>query len=166
VAVARTLRRLLRVLELEEEQAKGALEAALGVLRRLEQVRLAAAARERRGRELVAASARTGEIADRLAGIEEARAARRAAGLLKERFAAAERQAAARREEYLAKRVERRQAETLIKEAEAREALEAARRSQRSNDEWFLNRERGPKAGEVSEHAHNESDVLAERLKT
>jgi hypothetical protein len=163
VAVARTLRRLLRVLELEEEQAKGALEAALGELRRLEQKRLAAGARERRGRGLVVASARSGELADRLAGIEEARVARCAAGLLRERIAAAELQAAARREEYLAKRVQRGQAETLIGEAEAREALESDRRSQQSIDEWILNRVRGSMTGDLNERASHEDDLPAKR---
>jgi hypothetical protein len=44
------------------------------------------------------------------------------------------------REEFLAKRVERRQAETLIKETEARDAIEAGRRSQQNLDDWFGNR--------------------------
>lgn len=145
MAVAGALRRLLRVFELEEEQARGALEAALGELRRLEQVKLAARVRERRGRAFVTASARSGELADRLAGIEEARTAWHSAGLLKERLVAAERQAAERREEYLAKRVKRRQADALIREAETRDALETSRRSQRWIDEWFLNRERSTK---------------------
>jgi hypothetical protein len=42
--------------------------------------------------------------------------------------------------EYLAKRVERRQAETLIEEAQAQNALDAGRRSQQALDDWFLNR--------------------------
>jgi hypothetical protein len=166
VAVARALRRLLRVLKLEEEQAKGALETALGELRRLEEAKLVARERERSGRELVAASARSGELADRLAGIEEARAARHAAGSLKDRMAAAERQATLRREVYLAKRVERRQAETLIQEAEAHEAREADRRSQQSADEWFLNRERGARAGELVVHACEEDSRAGETRKT
>jgi len=44
------------------------------------------------------------------------------------------------REEYLASRVERRQAETLIQEAEARDTLDADRRSQQGLDDWFRNR--------------------------
>ena len=45
-------------------------------------------------------------------------------------------------QEFLAKRVERRQAETLIEETEAREAIEADRRNQQSIDDWYLNRMR------------------------
>jgi len=47
---------------------------------------------------------------------------------------------AALREEFLAKRVERRHAETLIKETEARDTIEAGRRSQQNLDDWFGNR--------------------------
>jgi hypothetical protein len=36
--------------------------------------------------------------------------------------------------------VERRQAETLISEAEARDALDAERKSQQGLDDWFRNR--------------------------
>ena len=167
MAVARALRRLLRVLELEEEQAQGALEGALGELRRLEQARSLTLARERRGRAWVAASASSGRLADRLAGIEEARAARHLVGVLAERIAEAERGVAARREEYLAKRVERRQAETLIGEAEARAAAVSGRRSQQSLDEWFLNRGRtGAHAGQSRERVSACEDARPAARKT
>ena len=45
-----------------------------------------------------------------------------------------------RRQEFLAKRIERRQAETLIERSEARDAVDAARRTQRELDDWFLSR--------------------------
>lgn len=142
MAASRTLRRLLRVLEMEEEQAHGALEAALAELHRLETACSAAQERELKGRRLLVASAHTGQWVDRMAGMEEARIARSWAGALKMRKSAAEGEAAALREAFLAKRTEKRQAETLIREAEAREALEAGRRSQQLLDEWFLNRRR------------------------
>jgi hypothetical protein len=41
---------------------------------------------------------------------------------------------------FLAKRVERRQAETLIHEIEAQDAVIAGRRSQQALDDWYLNR--------------------------
>jgi hypothetical protein len=41
---------------------------------------------------------------------------------------------------YLAHRVERRQAETLIENAEALDGVEAARKSQHELDDWFLSR--------------------------
>ena len=186
MAVSRALRRLLCVLELEEEQRKLALESALGELRRLEAALGSAGNRDRRGRQLVRTGAARGalpgrasggalrrEIAprpgpgidppidpalepaiepaiDRLAGIEETRAALRCASALKPRIAAAAADVMDLRAEFLAKRVERRQAETLIEEAAARDALEASRRSQQSLDDWYLNRYRGAARAEAN----------------
>ncbi|MGA7342749.1 MAG: hypothetical protein WBE72_01930 [Terracidiphilus sp.] len=140
MAVSRTLRRLLRVLNLEEEQTKIALESALGEVKRLEAALEAASERGRGGRRLVSASALSGELADRVAGLEETRAAQRKTAALGPQIEDAEQEAAARRDLFLLKRVERRQAETLIQEAEARDAIEAGRRGQQSLDDWFLNR--------------------------
>jgi flagellar biosynthesis chaperone FliJ len=134
------LRRLLRVLELEEEQCKIALGSAVGALNRLEGMLAGAEDRARGGRQLVAASARSGELTDRLAGLEESRTASRHVQALAPRIAVAKREAADLREVFLAKRVERRQAETLLREAESRQALEADRRTQHSLDDWYLSR--------------------------
>ena len=138
----RALQRLLRVLSLEEEQYQAALEDALAGLRRLEATWQSAEERERFGRRLIGQSALAGQVEDRLAGIEEGRAALRLRGLLEPRIAAAESDVAQRRAEFLAKRVERRQAETLLEEAEARAQLDRNRRSQASLDEWYLSRKR------------------------
>ena len=140
MAVARAIRRLLQVLEIEEEQAKLALESALGELTLLKQRRATAVERNRGGRELVKTSARNGDLTDRWAGLEEALTGNRHAALLIPRIAEAELLVGARRQEYLARRVERRQAETLIEEAEARDAVDAGRRGQRALDDWYLNR--------------------------
>ena len=155
MAVSRALRRLLRVLDLEEEQRKLALESALASLRQLENALVAVGQRERRGRGLVTASAVTGELSDRLAGLEEARAALRRSAALKPRIADAQEDAADLRQEYLAKRVERRQAETLVEEAAARDAVEAARRGQQGLDDWYLNRFRGVAGPSGSESTAN-----------
>ena len=119
MAVSRAMRRLLRVLEIQEDQYRAALASALADLKRLEGAMAATAERDRGGRRLVAASARTGELADRLAGLEETRAARRHAAGLTPRITEAELAAAARQQEFLSKRIERRQAETLIRKTEA-----------------------------------------------
>ncbi len=142
MAVSRALRRLLRVLEIEEEQCRLALESALGSLKRLDHALTAATERERRGRRLVVASAGSAEPTDRLAGLEETRAGRRHAAALAPRIAEMEQEAAAERQAYLDKRVERRQAETLLRKTEARDAIEAGRRGQRTLDDWFLGRMR------------------------
>lgn len=140
MAVARSLRRLLRVLTLQEEQAQTAFQNAIAQLRRLESGLEAAVERERRGRRLLVASTHSDEGVDRQAALEESAAGRRAAAAQRPRIAQAGQEAALRREEFMAKRVERRQAETLIQEAEAREDLETSRRSQQVMDDWYLGR--------------------------
>jgi hypothetical protein len=79
-------------------------------------------------------------LPDRLAGLEETRAAGRHASALAPRIAAAELDVVALRREFLARRVERRQAETLIQETEAQDAAEAGRRGQQALDDWFGNK--------------------------
>jgi flagellar biosynthesis chaperone FliJ len=138
--VSRPLRRLLRVLHLEEEETRRRLESALGDLRRLENSLEAAGVRDRSGRRMVNLSAQSGELADRIAGMEESLAAARRTAALKPWIRDAEQEVSARREVFLSKRIERRQAETLVDAAQARDTLEDARRTQRSLDEWHLNR--------------------------
>jgi hypothetical protein len=146
--VSRAMRRLLGVLQLEEEQRREALENALGELRLLQQARDQAVERERRGRRLVVAGAESGEIADRLAGLEETRVGARRSAALKPLIAAAQAQVEARRQEFLTKRVERRQAETLLEQAEAQKALVTGRRGQQALDNWHLNRLRRKEVNE------------------
>lgn len=137
MAVSRALRRLLRIRDLEEEQCRLALESAVAELHRLEQALAATADRKRRGRSLVHTGVERNQLPDRLAGLEEARAADRLVAVLNPRIEAMEAEVAARRQAFLMKRVERRQAETLIEETEAREAIVVDRRTQQSLDDWF-----------------------------
>jgi flagellar biosynthesis chaperone FliJ len=137
MAVSRAMRRLLRIRDLEEEQCRLALDKALSELNSLQQALTATAERARCGRRLVEASVRTGELSDRLAGIEETRAAGHHATALVPRIAEAELLVSAMRQKFLSKRVERRQAETLIRETQARDATEAGRRDQRALDDWY-----------------------------
>jgi flagellar biosynthesis chaperone FliJ len=140
VAVSKALRRLLRIRELEEEQCKLALEAGLRELRRVEDALTATAALDRRGRRLVETSARTGELRDRLAGLEESRTAGRIVEILEPMAASCEGDVARLQQEYLEKRIERRQAETLIRATEAEDAMEEGRRTQQTLDDWFRSR--------------------------
>jgi hypothetical protein len=140
MAVSRALRRLIHIRGLEEEQKRLALESALGELSRLEHALTSAAERERQGRRLVEDSARTGQLPDRLAGFEETRSAVCHAAALGPRIETMEDDVAAFRSEFLSKRVERRQAETLIQETEAQEAIAASRRGQQALDDWYGSR--------------------------
>ncbi len=142
---AKSLLRLLGVLEIEEEQAQRALEAAAAELRQLERAGEAARERERRGRALIAAGASSrrqdhSAVLNRIAGLEEIRRAQQATAALAPRIAGARAREAALRQAFLAKRVERRQAETLARAAKARQAREAAIHEQQSLDDWFLER--------------------------
>ena len=162
MAVSRAMRRLLSVLEIQEEQYRAALASALADLRRLEEAMASAAMRDRGGRRLVTASADSGELADRLAGLEETHASRCCAAALMPRIAEAKLAAATRRHEFLAKRIERRQAETLIHKTESEDEREAARRAQQGWDDWFLRSKRDAN-GEPRVVAGNETRPKTDR---
>lgn len=138
MAISRAIKRLLRVRELEEEQRRLALEAASTELAKLNGALQAAHQRGRRGRLLIAQSA--ANVQDRHAGVQEIQAAERFAQVLTPRIAEQEKVVAERRTEYMEKRMERRQAETLIEEAKAREELENSRKAQIALDDWYSNK--------------------------
>ncbi|MFZ0746949.1 MAG: hypothetical protein WAM85_21270 [Terracidiphilus sp.] len=140
MAVTLAMRRLLHIRELQEEQSRLALESALGELSRLKSALRAAAGRESKGRRLVSTSAQNGELVDRLAGLEETRAAVRQSAAVSAAVESVEVEVAALRQSFLGRRVERRQAETLIQEAEAQDAIDAGRRGQQSLDDWRRSR--------------------------
>jgi hypothetical protein len=166
MAVSRALRRLLRIRSLEEEQRRLALESAIGELNRLEHALAATAEQDRRGRRLVEVSARSGELPDRLAGLEETRAATRHAAALAPRIAMVEFDVATLRQEFLGKRVERRQAETLIRETEARDAIEAGRHGQQALDDWYRFRLHRAETGAEPDHPATPAHATAGNERT
>jgi len=132
--------RILRIREVEEEQSRRILEVGLAELAQLELALRTMQQRERAGRSLVNASAGSGEIADRIAGMEESRSASRWVVTLALRLRSQEAAVASLRQDYLEKRTRRLQAETLAETERAREAATNLRRSQRALDDWYLNR--------------------------
>jgi len=140
MAVSRALRRLLHLRNLEEEQARLALEAKVEEVKRLKNLQVATEERERQGRRLVEGSMHRGELAERMAGLVEIGAAQRREALLVPMVEDGEIDIADLRSEFLLRRVDSRQAETLIAEMETREAVEGGRRAQRNLDDWFLSR--------------------------
>lgn len=140
VPVSRALQRLLRVLDLEEEQKRAALQSAQAELTRMEHSKRAAAERERLGRKLIAAGMLSGELPETLAGMAESNAGARHQASLKSRIAAQKIEISTRRDAFLTKRVERQQLETLIHQAKSEEARVAGRREQQSLDVGYLNR--------------------------
>src|ERR1700739_4014313 len=129
------LRRLLRIRELEEEQSRGALELALGELHRVRALLKGTRQRDWTGRRLIESAAQSGNLTDRIAGLEEMRAAADLGNALYARLSAAELQVIQLGDRFLAKLVQRRQAETLIKESEARAVMEEERRVQQDLDD-------------------------------
>lgn len=142
MAVSRAMRRVLDVRQIEEEQSRGGVESAVGHLKRLQGSLAAARMRERGGRRLVTSSAATGELVDRIAGLEETATARRQAAVLETKIAEAEQKVLLLRRELIARRVNRRQVEALIERARKGEAVAAGRRAQKEMDDWFLSRMR------------------------
>jgi flagellar biosynthesis chaperone FliJ len=139
-AVSRGLRRLLELRLLEEDQSRLALESGLAELHLLERACDTAGERARRGRQLVHIGVEAGELIDRIAGLEEGRVASRHTSLLKTRIIQSGQAAEVLRQNYQSARVERLQVETLLREAEAAEALTANRRSQQALDDWYGSR--------------------------
>jgi flagellar biosynthesis chaperone FliJ len=137
MALLRGLRRLLQLRHLEEDQSRLALESALAKLHQLERAVEATAKRGINSRELVRRGVRTGELPDRIAGLEEGRAALRQAACLEGPLSQSRKAAEILRESYQSARVERRQVETLLQEADAAASLDADRRSQQALDDWF-----------------------------
>jgi flagellar biosynthesis chaperone FliJ len=136
MAASQSLRRLHDIREAEERQRRTLMESSVRELRRLETALKNTFKLATQARALVASSVRTGELLDRIAAVEEMAAAERLAKTLPARIAAAERQVASVREEFFAKRIERRQVETLLDAENAQEAIETNRKSQMALDDW------------------------------
>jgi hypothetical protein len=134
------LYRLLRVRQLEEEHLKTALESVLAELGRLSEAQRVVIERERRGRRLVLDSIRKGELQSRLAGLEEVRAARQLQAALSGKIQTSEQEAGVLRSHFNAKRMQRRQVETLIEAAKAGSERQASRRTQEALDDGHRSR--------------------------
>ena len=133
--ISPALRKLLRIRELEEEQSRMALETAIGEMNRLKTALQGIAQRGQAARRLLAFSVQSGNLTDRIAGLEETRATDSLAGALSRKLAAAEPEVARLRERFLASRVQRRQADSIIKESVSRAEIEEERRNQRDLDD-------------------------------
>jgi hypothetical protein len=182
--VSSALRRLLRIRDLEQEQHQRALESALAELRQLERALEQAAARQRNGRTSFTASVRD-RIPDLLlnpnqnsdqesyrkpleiqSALVETTIGKRQALAIAPRISRAAAQVALRRKEFLLKRVELRQAETLIRDTEAADVIEAARQGQKALDDWYLSRTRSDRRDAVSPASPSEDSEDFSNLPT
>ena len=145
MSASKTLRRLARIRELEEEQSRLALEAAARSREAVASDLLAAHQERRDGRsDLVRGVERSDGLA-RQSGLVRMEIAARQADLLRPQLDRLDQELARQRDEYLARRTARRQVETLLSEAEQRARLEADRRAQQMLDDWY-GRKRRPVA--------------------
>jgi flagellar export protein FliJ len=137
MTVRPALTRLLRVRELEEELTRIALEAAVVERDRVEREMAAVRERKALGRMSFAAGIEGGNGLERAGGLVAMELAENEQRHLTPRLQAADNQVALRRAEFLARRIGRRQAETLLTEAKRTAAAEADRRAQQMLDDWY-----------------------------
>jgi len=147
VSILLSLRRLHGIREAEEEQKKSALATAVQELHRLESAIKLAQARGTQGRILLNASADSGESTDRIAAKEEIAAARRLAKILGGRVRAVQENLEKIQKEFLATRVQRRQAGTLLEIAIAQNTADEKRKSQSALDDWHRSRRGADRCG-------------------
>lgn len=158
MAVSKSVRRLLRVLNLEEELRRRELESAQAEHARLNVALTDAIRRERDGRLLFTDGVCREDLDVRWMGLKEEDVGRRKGAVLQRPIQQSEQAVETLRAALLEKRVERKQAETLVRAAEARELLEEDRRTQQGLDSWYLMRKtcgndgvKGKGLGEVDE---------------
>ena len=134
--VSPALKRLHSVRKLEEHQRQLELTAAKAELDRLRSMLERAHRRLRMARSLVSASITGGALEDRLTAIEETTVLEKLAKLLVEKINAADQRLAQARAQFLSKRIERRQVETLLHAAQTEVDNDQRRKSQLALDEW------------------------------
>jgi hypothetical protein len=164
VAIPRGLRRLYELRQIEELQKASSFEVAIAELNQLKNALDVALSREGNGRMLVSRSVMTGETQDRLIGLEEIATAIRMATMLWPRLRGATEKVQRLRNEFLHKRLEKRQAESLLESALEWEKCLAQRKMQLELDEWTRLRRREV-AMEADKIAHSTGDPFsAEQL--
>jgi hypothetical protein len=152
----------LCIRDLQEEQSRLALESSLGELNLLEDAMKASGNRDRRGRGLLDASARSGELPDRLSGLEESRTAVRISAVLAPRIEAKGLEVNARLQEFQTMRMARKQVESLIADAETAEAIDAGRRGQQSLDDLYSSRLQRKRGQQASQKDHEKGTNVQE----
>jgi flagellar biosynthesis chaperone FliJ len=137
MAAKQGLNRLLRVRQLEEELSRVELEVAVGDRNRMGEELASVAQRQAAGRRDLVRGIMERDTAGRAGSVIEVEQARRLQLRMEPRLEAAEDEVARQREEFLARKRDRRQVETLVDEQQriAREA--AGRRAQQMLDDWY-----------------------------
>jgi len=155
LAERRVLARLLRLRELEEEQSRTELEAAVGVRNRVRVELAEVSDRQTLGRRNFATGIAARDPLGRTGAMMELERAREQQVKIRTRFDASEAEVARQREEFLLRRTERRQVETLVDDQQAMDVIETARRAQQMLDDWYGRRGTKETARGLSASAKN-----------
>lgn len=147
--VKRTLSRLLRLRELEEELSRLELELAVAERNRAQQEIVLAARRQEQGRRNFAAAIAEQNRLARAAGLFETEEARRQRLRLHPKLEAADAEMARQQAEFLLRRTGRRQVETLVENEHGKAEVEAGRRAQQMLDDWYGRRKVNERPGDV-----------------
>jgi flagellar export protein FliJ len=134
------LRRVYDVRKVQERQRRAQMESAIARLRLLQNALMAALESAKRARTLIAASVSSGEQVDRIAALQEITTSERRRKFLQQQIAIAEAEVASMRQEFMGKRVERRQVESLLDAARMRLQIEENHKIQTALDDWHLSR--------------------------
>jgi flagellar biosynthesis chaperone FliJ len=176
MARSRILERVLRIRHLEEEQHRQAVASAMSELRILETALSASATRQRQGRIQVAEGVAADDLVGRHAGLIESRNATRQSAVLARWAAVSTARAEIVRSQWIGKRVERKQAETLVHAAASQSVVEEVRRGQQTADQWYLvrryqeevlsSRHDLPQADTIFQPLNDSSEQIPKRLET
>lgn len=161
MAASKSLHRLLAIREAEEEQVRIEMDLAMAKLNSLEAAYARAHLHGRQARSLVMSSAQSGDLLDRIAGLEAIRTTSRLVNVLAGRINIAEEEVQRQRQKFLAKQTERRQVETLCEAMSAQEMVEGNRRSQLLLDDWHRS-ERSRSIRKANRTAHKSDIPLTE----
>lgn len=151
---SKSLERLLRVFEIQEETRKRDLEEAQGKLARMEDSLATTCEKVDRGRVLLTAALQSSKLDDRLAGQLEIDSGELRKAFLQKSIGEMSMVVEQARTGYLDKRVERKQVEALLETAERLASAEGVRKAQQSLDDWFLNHPKSEQRDENSIEVH------------
>lgn len=163
--VTKSLERLLRVFEIQEETRKRDLGEAQARLAKMEEALTTAGQKVDRGRMLLASALQLNELHNRVAGQVEIESGELHKAFLQKNVDEMSIIVEQARTGYLDKRVERQQVETLVETAERLAAAEEVRKAQQSLDDWFLNHPRNDQREDVSIDSEEQAR-RTDRIKT
>ncbi len=148
--VSKSLERLLRVFEIQEEMRRRDLAEAQAMLAKLEDAVTAAGEKASRGRKVLASALQSNDVNNRVAGQVEIESVELLRTFLQKNVEDTSIILERARAGFLGKRVERQQLEALVKAAETLAQVEADRKAQQSLDDWFRTHPKREPRDEVS----------------